>query len=394
MSHAATAQVEDRSFAAPALQVRALTAYSDFLALEPGWTDLVRRAAIEHPFLEHAWLRTWWECFGGESSLYILVVTSAGRLTAVAPLMLTNIRMWGLSLRRLSFLYNSHVPRAGFIVAERADEVYEAIWKQLREKREWDLIQLCQLVTGSSTFHALRSLAGRDLWPADVWCSGASPYVPLDGGWEAYYRTLPAKHRSNLRNRLGRLNKAGSVEFETVDGGDQLPASLSEGLRLEAAAWKGDAGTAILNDPNVTRFYALLSGRAAERGWLRLNFLRAGTEAVAFDYSLEYRNRMFLLKLGYDPEFSPYSPSNLLLFLSLRGAFDRGLDEYDFLGEEAEWKRCWASCTRPNNWLYIFRPSLKGRLLHFVKFRLIPWLKRRRLGSRIPPSAPPSAKLA
>ena len=84
---------------------------------------------------------------------------------------------------------------------------------------------------------------------------------------------------------------------------------------------------------------------------------------------------MFLLKLGYDPAFSAYSPSNLLLALALERAFDEDFSKYDFLGESADWKRCWTKDAMPNYWLFVFADSMKGRWLHRVKFRMNPWLK-------------------
>ena len=38
---------------------------------------------------------------------------------AIAPLILTPIRMWGIKVRRLGFFYNAHVPRADFLIAQR-----------------------------------------------------------------------------------------------------------------------------------------------------------------------------------------------------------------------------------------------------------------------------------
>jgi CelD/BcsL family acetyltransferase involved in cellulose biosynthesis len=114
---------------------------------------------------------------------------------------------------------------------------------------------------------------------------------------------------------------------------------------------------------------------AAEKNWLRLNFLKAGTRRVAFAYSLAYKQQVFLLKLGYDPAFSAYSPSNLLLSMTLEGAFEQGLEKYDFLGENADWKRCWTKDATSNYWLFVFADNFKGRWLHRLKFRLIPWLK-------------------
>ncbi len=365
------------------VRVEVISDYADFLSLEPIWNRLVAEAGVDHPFLEHAWARTWWECFGGNSQLQILVVTAGDDPIGIAPLMLSEIRMWGMRVRQLGFLYNSHVPRADFIISQdsgqRREEIYAAIWRHLSTNRGWDVLQLCQLPAGSATIEKMPGLAAEDGCRSGVWQSGASPFVRLDPCWSSYQGGLAAKHRSNLRNRFKRLEQAGVVEMETIASGWSLANAVEDGLGLEAAAWKKDAGTAIACDRNVTRFYSTLAQRTAERGWLRLHFLTSGPKQVAFDYSLQYQNRIFLLKLGYDPAFAPYSPSNLLLARVLESAFGEGLDSYDFLGETADWKQCWAKESTPNYWLFIFAGTAKGRYLHFLKFRLTPFLKRNSL---------------
>ena len=151
---------------------------------------------------------------------------------------------------------------------------------------------------------------------------------------------------------------------------------MEAGLRLEAAAWKGEAQTAIRCDPAISRFYSTLAGEAAERGWLRLHFLQGDNTRVAFDYSLDYKGRIYLLKVGYDPAYARFSPSNLLLSRVLESAFARGMTQYEFLGADAEWKMCWANQVRRHYWLFVFPGTLKGRLLHLIKFRLVPLLRQ------------------
>jgi CelD/BcsL family acetyltransferase involved in cellulose biosynthesis len=373
-----------------AMRTETISDYQAFLEMEPAWGEAVRAAGIDHPFLEHCWVRTWWECFGAGSALHIVVVKEGDEIVAIAPLILTPIRMFGISVRRLGFFYNAHVPRAGFIVTGRSEGAYQAIWDHLRSERDsWDLLQLCQLPDGSATLQEMLDLAGAGNCPHGVWVSGASPSVLLKTTWREYYDELATKHRSNLRNRTKRLNQAGSVELETVTEEECLvEAALDAGLRLEESAWKGDAGTSISCDPQVRRFYETFALRAAERQWLRLNFLRAGDQRVAFDYSLAYNNQVFLMKLGYDPAFSAYSPSNLLLSMALERAFEQGLEKYDFLGETADWKRCWTKESTANYWLFAFAGTAKGRWLHFVKFRIIPWWKKNGIGSRVRAAQP------
>src|SRR5688572_10025792 len=169
------------------LHVETVTSYPSFLELEPVWNEIVEAAAPEHPFLEHAWVRTWWECFGGASTLQILVVRAGYRPIAIAPLIVSDTRMWGIMRRRLGFFYNAHVPRADFLIAERHGEVYRAIWRHLSRNRGWDLLQLCQLQEGSETLETISRFAAADGFPWGTWRSGASMYVPLNVSWNEYF---------------------------------------------------------------------------------------------------------------------------------------------------------------------------------------------------------------
>jgi CelD/BcsL family acetyltransferase involved in cellulose biosynthesis len=359
-----------------AIRIETITGHQSFLDLEPVWNEVAEAAGLDHPFLEYAWVRTWWESFGAGSTLHVLVLRAGDRPIAIAPLILTPIHMWGIKVRRLGFFYNAHVPRADFLIAERREEVYRAIWAYLSRNRFWDLLQLCQLPEGCQTLEEMPKLAAPGQCRIGVWASEASPYVPLRPSWEEYFDSLAAKHRSNLRNRFKRLKATGPVEMEAITSAEGLAEGVEDGLRLEAAAWKGEAETAISCDRATSRFYSTLAGRAADHGWLGLHFLRAGSTRIAFDYSLSYKNRIHLLKLGYDPAYARFSPSNLLLCLVLQNAFEQGVAEYEFLGADADWKLSWARQVKRHYWLFVFPGTFKGRFLYLVKFQLVPLLKR------------------
>src|ERR1035437_338636 len=134
---ACVAAADPLSKAAPvpaAIRVETISDYQSFLDLEPVWNEVAEAAGLDHPFLEHAWVRTWWECFGAGSTLQVLVLKAGDQTVAIAPLILTPIRMWGIKVRRLGFFYNAHVPRADFLIAERRGGGYRAIWDYLSRK--------------------------------------------------------------------------------------------------------------------------------------------------------------------------------------------------------------------------------------------------------------------
>jgi len=358
------------------LRVETFTDVEAFLELEPIWDDLVERAQIDHPFLTHAWVRSWWEAFGAGKELRILAVFSGQTCIGVAPLMTGTARVYGIPLRRLELIGNVHTPRADFIIAARPGEAYRAILAELEKQGPgWDVVVLPQLAAGSRTLEELERLARGERLLTGTWTAPASPRLRLNGSWESYLKSLAAKHRSNLRNRLGRLQRLGPVEMEEICGGEQLAAALEDGLRIEAAAWKGAGGTAIASRPESRRFYESFAGHAARRGWLRLQFLRVDGKRIAFNYCLRFRNIAYIVKQGYDPAYAAYSPFNVLCYFMLQDAFRRGVSAVDFLGCEEPWKRSWTEESHCHYWLYLFQDRWRTRPIHFAKFRLLPALK-------------------
>lgn len=355
--------------------------------LKPEWDALLAQSAIDHPFLSHEWILSWWESFGAGKSLHLLLVRAGGRLAGIAPLMRCEKRMYGIRAACLEALYNPHTPRFDFIVAAReAQDVYRCIWNHLREQGGWDLLELSQLPADSATQAALARLAREDRCATGVWRGEQSPYIRPGGNFETYFSELSYNHRSKVRRKLNRLRERGEVRLEVVTAAGQAGRALDDGFRIEAAGWKSQTGTAISSTPEVAAFYRALAPRAAAMGALRLIFLTLNGVRIAFAYGICHRNRLYVMKTGYDPEYSYYSPYNLLCYLVFEDGFAHGLEEYDFLGNNEPWKLAWTKAVRRHDWLYIFARTPSARLLHLIKFRWIPFLRdalaagRRRLG--------------
>jgi len=359
----------------PELSVEVVSDPDSFIDMEPLWSDLLEKSGIESPFLTHQWVRTWWESFGNGNKLHILLVKEHEEVIAIAPLMLTRRTMYGLPVRCLEFIANVHTPRFDFIVSRRTGDVYRAIWSVLStQEKFWDVLLLCQVLSDSNTLEEFRRFAGQDGMSCGRWISADSPYLPLREGWEDYFKQINSKHRSNLSRRLRRLSEIGKVEMERISSVDQLEGALEEGFRIEGAAWKDQIATSIQSHPNSRLFYTRLADRFAQMGWFQLNFLTVAGRRIAFHYSLRYADKVYLLKPGYDPQFARFSPVNLLCFLFLQDAFRNGLTEFDFLGEEDEWKLQWTRTARRHCWLFVFSNRLVPSLIYWTKFRVLPLL--------------------
>lgn len=351
-----------------------------FFAMAKEWDALVERAGIDHPFLGHDWVRSWWECFGAGNELWLLTVRAGEDLIALAPLMRTRARVYGLPVSRLEFIANVHTPRCDFIIAERADEVYAAILDYLQaQDLRWDILMLPELAQSSRTATELRRLAESRSLHTGVWLAGASPRILLNESFKDFCAELTSKRRHTLRKRMRRLEQVGKVSMEVVTDLAQLPSAMEDGLRIEAAAWKGDAGTAIASHERVKRFYELLADRAARSETLRLLFLKVDDKRIACCYCLRHGDTLYLLKSGYDPAYAHHSPSNALLFLTVEAAFQDGLSVIDLLGNEAPWKHEWTDAAVERRWLFVYRNTLRAQLIYYLKFVILPRLKLQRV---------------
>ena len=357
-------------------QIEVVRDIDRFNSIEAEWDSLVDRSGVDRLLLSHTWFRTWWEAFSKDERLHVITVRSGSRLVAAAPMMRMQTNIYGFRAESLHAIYNPHTPRCDFIVQnDQGPPVYEAVWRELVADTSCDVIVLAQIPEESRTIPAMEGVARRHGWLSGQWAAPASPFLSLGCDYETYFSSLRAGCRFNLTKRHARLMRLGPVDLETVTRRDDVEDAMRDGLRIEAAAWKGEKGTAMISDPSVVKFYAQLAQREADLGQLRLTFLRAAGKRIAFNYLLQNGKKLYAVKIGYDPQYHAYSPGNMLLNLILKDACRRGVAEYDLLGGDDEWKFDWTKETRTHRWLFLFRDRLWPRMLHQLKFRLVPTLK-------------------
>jgi CelD/BcsL family acetyltransferase involved in cellulose biosynthesis len=156
----------------------------------------------------------------------------------------------------------------------------------------------------------------------------------------------------------------GGVELERIVTFDRR--AIEDVLRLEAAGWKGAAGTAIACDAELARFYMAIARIFSRRGGLSMAFLRSRGVRIAAQFALEDATTRYLMKVGYDPAFAHFGPGQLLVRETASDAARRGLLRYDMLGQDTPWKTKWTSLVRPHVQVRIYAPSALGRARYLV----------------------------
>jgi CelD/BcsL family acetyltransferase involved in cellulose biosynthesis len=318
--------------------------------LTPEWEALADRCDAE-PWLRPGWLRAWWHAFGtGRLQLLTARRTSDAELVAL------------VALRRrrgaVSSPTNWHSPRYGVLAEHPAAR--RAVLGALLATRPRAIDLRCLESADADCLVRQSRAAGYRVLRRTV---QRSPFVRISGPWPAYERTTAAKVRREIARRRRRLEQQGRLELTVADGQRDLDDLLGEGLRVEAAGWKGRQRTAIASRPDTRQFYGELAAWAADRGWLRLAFLRLDGRTLAFDLALEHAGHHYLLKTGYDPAFHAQAPGKIIRQEMLARAFQNRLTSYEFLGTDDAWKREWTWTSHDRVRVQAFGTSPLAQLL-------------------------------
>lgn len=324
------------------LQAAAVEIHS---GLEAEWDDLAVRTEAA-PFSRPAWVRAWSNAFGRD--VRAATVRRGGRLVAVVPVT--------ERAKVVATAADWHVPMLEAVAADA--EALDALTVHLLTDRRRVTIDF--VPAGGPTASAFEAAFHQHGFRVRYRPRLESPFVDFADGWDPYAETLSTRKWRELRRRRRRLEEEGAVEFAVGDGTHDLDRQLSEGFAVEGSGWKDARGTAIASDRRVERFYREVTCWAAHEGMARIATLRVAGKPIAFDLSFVRGGTEWLLKTGFDPAWSRFSPGSLLRAEALRRACEEKMRVYEFAGAADPWKMEWTTSTRPILVIDGFAPGLSG----------------------------------
>lgn len=328
----------------------------------------------------------WWDAYAREladdpASLRFFVAEAGGAPVAVFPLASRRRRIAGVPVRALELPAHDHLCLRD-LVFERAPEnegllaAFVAFLESGAPER-FDVLFLENVLDDSPTTFSLR---GRPP-PRTLWEPGrVSLWADTTVSFEELQQRLNQKFRYSLRKRGKQLAALpGGLEVLRITRAEELDAALDEFMALEAAGWKGKAGTAIRCDPRLVAFYRSVSRDLAASGGVEIDLLRAGGRCIAGQFCLKAGRSLYLMKPAYDETLSKLGPGHLFVEHILRRcATERDVDAYNFVSD-AEWLRDWKPSAHEGADAFVFTGSPAGRAAYLAlaaKQRLRPLYRR------------------
>ena len=289
-----------------------------FAPVRAVWRELLERLPWSSIFMTPEWQEAWWDEFGRDDELRLLVVGPPDAPLGLAPLQLSGGRM---SFVGGADLFDYH----DFITA--APAFYPELFDCL-EDEPWSVMDLSSVPEWSPTFGLLPQAARERGYGVAVEEEDVVPGVTLPESWDAYLAGLRKKDRHELRRKLRRLESTGAVRVRLADA-----ATLERDLVLfrEVMAESRAEKSEFLN-PDREAFFRRVTGRMQEEGSLRLFMLEIGDDpAAAAVLSFDYAGRRLLYNSGYRHVHDHLAAGLMLKALCIRDAIENGLTYFDLL---------------------------------------------------------------
>ena len=328
------------------------------------WNRLASEMVFPSIFCTWEWVYTWWEHFGESYEPVIFFVCEDEEIKAILPLVsrpaLSKTGLLGNVLYYCGSpeVYPDHLDLIA--AKEDAELCMEAIFRFLSsEYHGWDVLYLSHLSQESILLSCMNKV--KLSFHTEINKASVSPFITFSEGFDGYMNAVDSQVKNTIKRGDKKLAERFGINYMCC-----APSCKEEGLRMLFALHEKRA-----NSKNVAstfkgaRFFDFhndLQERIDKNGWLWLNFLGNEDKIISAFYGFAYGNRLSYYQMGFDPEWSKYSPGAVLLNKVITDAWNNGYEEFDFLCGDETYKREWTRNCRVLTNVKLYNKTILGGL--------------------------------
>ena len=340
--------------------------------IESKWVELFN--TLDNPIYTQSsiWHKAYIQhlCVDRDKCYYFCILRN-NKLIAIFPLELSLRKFFFLKLNSLGFSQHDHSGLNSVIVDENENtgQVFDFLFHSLKKDNsiKWNLIYLERAMHGTQVASCIISDSKLTFQSS---CKGCNTLTIQ--AYDKTFDNLSKNFKKNINKARKKLYNADNFEFKSSTDPETLPDYYEIFLTVEASGWKGKTGqrTGIKLDNNLKAFYRQVMHEFSQKNQIEINVLTVENKPIAVQYAIILEPTVFLLKIGYDEEYSKLSPGTLLIEYKLKEYSNNSKLKKMSLISVAHWHREWKPITLHSNNLY----HCKNILVAYY-FRFILWLR-------------------
>ncbi|MDL1875431.1 GNAT family N-acetyltransferase [Cytophagia bacterium CHB2] len=329
------------------IHIERIDTLAEFASLREEWNDLLAASGSESIHLRHEWLYTWAVHFLAKKDLLVLRLCEGNDTIGFAPLQVRTIRLRGmLPYRQVLFLGDPESDFSDFIVARHREQALRAIFARLRSRLTWGEMLFHNISDTSPNLYALKDILVRE--SAIVREQTKCYYIDTQAvTWEQYYATTS---KSFVQQDLRRLhNHLRDKNWEVVESPlTDIHREIETIYFLHHCSQTRKARSSYYASDRYRRFIAAMMEELKRFGEIRLFYLLLDKKPIAFVLGFHFRKIFYYWNIGFDSAHQKLSPSKVLLAEVIQRCFHSGVNEFNFMRGDSDYKTRWTKQFRSN----------------------------------------------
>ena len=297
---------------------------------------------VDHPFLSFGWMNSWWNSFGTNHSLYLVMCYQESKVRMLAPCYLHSSLARGKEIR---FLGSGRACSDHMTLLQHPKNSVsltrigiEGIAQFIASDPSWDMVNLDGVSQEDETIDFLAACLQRREIETRFESDTNTWQLELPATWDEYVAGCPKKIRQKLRRVLRDADQH-EVNFHLCDTSEKIDRYFDTFVDLHVrrrTEVQGDQGC--FETEAFEEFLRSGVKRFHNDGQLWLGQLDIDGVAAACCVGFESNGTLYFYQCGSDPQFSAIQPGWLLNAKLIQSAIGRGLHTIDYLRGDERYK--------------------------------------------------------
>lgn len=281
---------------------------------------------------------------------FLIIISKEYNYKGIVPLMLRDEKRKGiLPYRRIRFLARNFNDFS-LILAEKkhmGKVVAHAMEWLFSGDLRWELLILDDLMEGNPAIEALETwfINNKISYETVV---GKYYFINLDSAWEVIWKETSNKFvRRSVNLARNRITKAGKWDIlKNPNWGDEQLIIEASFMHSERQKELGRAS--FYNDKKSELFLLKVIEHTKKIGLFNSYWLRFEDRYIAYMFGFEQDEVYYAWNMAFNPDYSHFFPSKLLLSEIIKDCYERKLKAFSFMRGESEYKSKWTKQYKKN----------------------------------------------
>ena len=278
------------------------------------WEALAENASEPNPFFEPWFVLPSLNAFDPKSGIELFAHFTDGELTGLLPLGRT-MDYYGYPVPHASaWQHDNSFCGTPLIARGMERSFWRALFRHLDSSTRIDLLfHVPRLSFDGPVSRALETvLTEQARWNYISFEESRAMLSSHLSAEDYYAASMSAKKRKELRRQHKRLSEEGELEFSRCDDASGIDKWIGDFVALEAAGWKGEAGSALGDAADTHIFFVNTLKSAAAAGKLERLTLTLDGWPIAMLANFVSAPGVYSFKTAFDETYARFSPGMLL----------------------------------------------------------------------------------